>query len=242
MRAVLLTYITFAVPALCIFGAEPAWIGKPAAQWTEDEARAILTASPWARKITATITRRLTEDQLREAGRMGQPRGVGNEGVDPKNAGPHVSRNILSGPGGDDRSLESLARPIALELRWESALPIQIAEMKAHETEPPALEGEGYRLAVYGVPGAGFRGDPQQLGEPLKKLAVLRREGKKDVRPLRVEVFQRDEDLVVVYLFPPSAEISRKDGRIQFRAQIGRIVFAEDFNLGEMEFMGKLEL
>lgn len=173
---------------------------------------------------------------------MGQPRGVGNEGVDPKGSGPKVSPNIFSGPGGDDRSPRSLPQPITLKLRWESALPVQLAEFKSHEVEPPTLEGEGYRIAVYGVPGADFKGDPKELGKTLKNLAALKREGKKDVRPVSVEVFQRENGLVVVYLFPLSAEISKKDRELRFEAQIGRIVVAQTFELSEMEFMGKLEL
>ena len=47
---------------------------------------------------------------------------------------------------------------------------------------------------------------------------------------------------MVVYLFPLSAEITKKDRRIQFEAQIGRIVLAQNFDLSEMEFSGKLEL
>ena len=230
------------VTAANLRAADPPWKSKPAAQWTEAEAQQVLTKSPWAREIKAVVTRRLTEDQLREGGQMGQPRGVGNEGVDPKGSGPKVSPNVFSGPGGDDRSPRSLPQPITLRLRWESALPVQIAEMKAHEIEPPTLEGDGYRIAVYGIPGAGFKGNPEQLGAPLKNLAALKREGKKDVRPVRVEVFQREEDLVVVYLFPLSAEITQKDGRIEFDAHIGRIVFTQSFDLTEMEFMGKLEL
>jgi hypothetical protein len=62
------------------------------------------------------------------------------------------------------------------------------------------------------------------------------------VRPTRVEVFPRDNDVVVVYLFPLSAEITRNDRRIQFEAHIGRIVLAQTFDLSEMEFQGKLEL
>jgi hypothetical protein len=104
------------------------------------------------------------------------------------------------------------------------------------------LEGDGYRIAVYGVPGGDFKGDPQHLGEPLKNLAALKREGKRDVRPVRVEVFQRETDVVVVYLFPLSAEITRNDQRVQFEAHIGRIVVAQSFELSEMEYMGKLEL
>jgi len=173
---------------------------------------------------------------------MGQPRGVGNEGVDLKGSGPKVSPNVFSGPGGDDRSSRSLPQPITLKLRWESALPVQLAELKSHEIEPPTLEGDGYRIAVYGVPGADFKGDPKELGKPLKNLAALKRGGKKDVRPVSVEVFQRENGMVVVYLFPLSAEISKNDRQLQFEAQIGRIVVAQTFELSEMEFMGKLEI
>ena len=173
---------------------------------------------------------------------MGQPRGIGNEGVDPKGSGPKVSPNVFTGAGGNDRSSRSLPQSITLRLRWETALPVRLAELKLHEIEPPTLEGDGYSIAVYGVPGGNFKGDPQQLGEPLKNLAALNREGKKAVRPVRVEVFQREEGLVVVYLFPLSAEITKKDRRIRFEAHIGRIVFAQNFDLSEMEFMGKLEL
>jgi len=230
------------VGAACLMAADPVWKSKPAAQWTEEDAKQVLARSPWTKETKAVITRRLTEDQLREGGQMGQPTGVGYDGVDPKGSGPTVSPNVFTGPGGDDRSPRSLPQPITLKLRWESALPIRLAELKSHEVEPPTLEGDGYRIAVYGVPGANFKGDPKQLGEPLKNLAAFKREGKKDVKPVSVEVFQRESGVVVVYLFPLSAEITKKDRQIQFAAQIGRIVVAQTFDLSEMEFMGKLEL
>ena len=242
MRKFLVQSLSLALASVHLVAADPVWKTKPAAQWTEEDARQVLAKSPWARQIRAVITRRLTEDQLREGGQMGQPRGVGNEGVDPKGSGPKVSPNVFSGAGGDDRSPWSLPQSITLKLRWETALPVRLAELKSHEAEPPSLEGDGYRIAVYGIPDADLKGDPKQLGEPLKHLAALKREGKKDVRPIGVEVFRRENGLVVVYLFPLSAEISKKDGRIQFEAHIGRIVFVESFELSEMEFMGKLEL
>lgn len=233
---------TTVLAVAALLAADPAWRTKPAAQWTEDDARQILLASPWARENRATITRRLTEDQLRDAGQLGQPLGVGNEGVDPKGSGPVVSPNVFSGPGGDDRSARSFARPITLRLRWESALPVRLAEFRARETEPSALDGDGYRIAVYGIPGGNFKGSPEELGKPLRSQAVLKREGKKDVRPDRVEVFQREDGLVAVYLFPPSAELTKRDGQVSFEAQIGRIVVRQIFDLNEMVFMGKLEL
>jgi hypothetical protein len=76
----------------------------------------------------------------------------------------------------------------------------------------------------------------------LKNLAALKRTGKKDVRPVTVDVIQLESGVVVVYVFPLSAEISKSDGQVRFQAQIGRIVVAHIFELSEMEFMGKLEL
>jgi hypothetical protein len=242
MRKLLLQSICLAVAATRLAAADPAWRTKPAVEWTEDDAKVILSSSPWAKDIGATVTRRLTEDQLREGGQMGQPHGVGNENVDPKGSGPKMSPNILSGRGSDDRSARSLPQPIRLKIRWESALPVRLAELKSHEIEPPTLGGDGYYIAVYGIPGGDFKSDPKQLGDPLKNLAALKRDGRKDVRPTRVEVFQRESGLVVVYVFPLSAEITSKDLRVQFEAHIGRIVFAHNFELSEMQFAGKLEL
>ena len=80
------------------------------------------------------------------------------------------------------------------------------------------------------------------MGEPLKNLAALKREGKKDVKPVSVEVFQREDGLVVVYMFPSSAEISKRDVWVRFEAHIGRVVVDHAFDLSQMDFWGKLEL
>jgi hypothetical protein len=149
---------------------------------------------------------------------------------------------VFTGRGGDDRSPRSRPQPLSLRLCWESALPVRLAELKAHIIEPPTLEGDGYQIAVYGIPGPSFKGDPRKLGDPLKETAALKREGKKDVKPTRVEVFQRQDGLAVVYLFPLSAEISLKDGQVQFEALIGRISVAHTYTLKEMQFLGRLEL
>jgi hypothetical protein len=95
---------------------------------------------------------------------------------------------------------------------------------------------------VYGIPGSYFTGDPARWREPLKNLAVLRREGKKDVKPASVEVFQRADGLAVVYTFPAPTEISRTDEHIEFDAQIGRFVLTQSFDLKEMIFQGKVEV
>ncbi len=243
MSSIRITVVLLAVASsVRLTASDPFWQSKPANQWTEADAKQLLTSSPWVKEIRAMISRRLTEDELREGGMMGQPRGVGNDGVDPKGSGPKVSPNVFTGAGGDDRGARSFERPITLTLRWESALPVRIAELKAHELEPPTQPGDGYRIAVYGIPGGGFNADPERLGKPLKGSAVLKREGKKDARPISVEVFQREDGMAVVYLFPLSAEISSRDQTVRFEAQIGRVIVAYTFDLQTMQMAGRREL
>jgi hypothetical protein len=244
-RAVLWPVLASAVCTALLTAEAPAWIGKPPAQWTPEDAHVVLASSPWAHQTGAVITRRLTEEQLREGGRLGQPTGVGHEGVDPKGSEYKISPemlNVFTGRGGDDRSVRSRAQALTLRLCWESALPVRLAELKAHVIEPATLEGDGYQIAVYGIPGPMFSEDPKKLGDPLRNTAALKRDGKKDVKPVRVEVFQREDGLAVVYLFPLSAEISMKDGQVRFEALIGRISVAHTYNLTEMQFLGRLEI
>ncbi len=76
----------------------------------------------------------------------------------------------------------------------------------------------------------------------LKKAAFLRRDGKKDVKPARVELLFDEKGATVVYLFPRSEEITKDDKRIELVAQIGRMFVAQFFYTEEMQFQGKLEL
>ncbi len=224
--------------ALLIAG-DPAWKNRPIAGWTEEDARQVLTDSPWARTATGAISRLNTEDERREGGSMGQAHGPGFDGIDGKKAKPSLPGTFFSGP---PEGMRAATQTLKLQLRWESALPVRAAELKAGVVEPPVLSGDGYSIAVYGVPGGNFREDPKTLGAPLKKEASLRRDGKPDVRPSSVEVFQREDGLVVVYLFPLSAEIGSRDGLVEFRAQIGRVGIVQYFDVGAMRFQGKLEL
>jgi hypothetical protein len=229
----------FPTCAVLLLAADPSWKNKPVVNWTLEDARQILTDSPWARNVTAVLTRRLNEDELREnSGNMGQPHGIGIDGVGenqvrPKLDIPTILTQVYTAPP---------AESVQVLVRWETALPVRTAQLKVGEIAPPTLEGDGYRVAVYGIPGPLPKGDPQKLGAPFKQAAALTREGKKDVKPSRVEVFQREDGLVVVFLFPLSAEISTKDALVGFHAQIGRIVVRQTFDVHEMYFHGQLEL
>lgn len=226
------------VTATLLMAADASWKDKPIPGWTEQDARQILTDSPWARTTVGNLSRMQTEFERREGGNMGQEQGVGYTGVD----GRTKSQQAAGFFGSRVNGTPNASRPLKLQVVWESALPVRAAELKAGVIEPPTLSGDGYSIAVYGVPGSYFKDDPSKLGAPLRKEASLRREGKEDVRPSSVEVFQREDGLVVVYLFPLSAELTKKDGLIEFTARIGRIGLTQYFDAGQMLFQGKLQL
>jgi hypothetical protein len=226
--------------ALLLMAADPAWKSKSTSDWTEADARQILADSPWATTVKAVVGALQTEDQRREGGNMGLPHGIGYDGFPDDRPRPQVPHSPLDlvRPETDVRT----GQAFPLQLRWESALPIKVAELKAHVVEPPTASDDGYIIAVYGVPTAKVKGDPKSLGDPLKSQAFLRRVGKKDVKPSTVEVFQREDGMVIVYVFPLSAEITPKDGHVLFDARIGRLGIAQVFDVEAMKFQGRLEL
>jgi len=225
--------------AAMLLAADPDWKTKTVADWSEADAHQVLENSPWAKVVVAGIARRLSESELREGGQMGQPSGVGYDGVDDRK---RSLSEAIGNPFVVGKTPASTAPAIRLLVRWESALPVRAAELKAHEPTPPTLSDDGYSIAVYGVPASFAKGDPTSLGKPLRESAALRREGKKDVMPTSAEVFQLENSVVVVYLFPLSAEIGKKDAVVEFSALIGRLQVSQHFLIEDMQFQGKLEL
>jgi hypothetical protein len=227
--------------ACLLYAADPAWKTKRIADWSEQDAQEVLTNSPWVRTVSATVLAGLSPYQRREGGDM-RAEGGGRDGLgfDPSLVGGVVP--MLTGINAPKK--EDLAgHSPKLEIRWESAMPIRAAEMKAKDAGAPDLEGEDYAIAIYGVPLKTARAELKGLPEMLKKTSFLKIEGKKDVRPSRVAVMELGEGLVnVVYLFPRSSRLSLDDARIEFDAQIGRIALAQYFYPADMKFEGRLEL
>ncbi len=212
------------------FGDDPEWKSKPTAQWNDEDAKQVLAESAWVKRVTPQRLRDLSPDERRNGGNMeaGIGKGVGLAGI---------------GLLGSRRQAEAVARahakptPDPVVVRWESA-PIRAAERKAGETAP-SVNDSYYTVVVYGIP------VPKRwnLESELKGIAYLRRYKKKDLKPSHVEIV-RDEDglATVVYLFRRSVEITRRDGSVEFVAQIDRLFLEQCFNVEDMRHMGELEL
>jgi hypothetical protein len=227
-------------PASSPKSAPPAevWRNKPIASWTDRDAEQVLERSPWAKTTVAGIARRQSEDERRAGGNMGQPTGVGFDGIDDKRVRPVLPTSVFTAAP----TPPSKAQLVRLLVRWESALPVQAAELKRGEATPPTLPDNGYSIAVYGVPFTDAKGDPLSLARDFKESAFLKREGKPNVKPFRVEAFELEQSVVVVYEFPSWAEISKNDGVVEFTALIGRLEVSQRFDVADMLFQGKLEL
>ena len=227
---------------------EPAWRNKPIADWTDDDAQQVLKDSAWIKRVTPTVNRPNRQPGA-GGGRRGGGISLGGIGLGYPGGGTgrrggygsgYPGGGYPGGGGGDSETRSST--PPTLTLRWESALPIRSAELKARDINAPTLDEDHYAIAVYGVPRGMVGGDSKTLSDQLKKDAALKRDGKKDLKPSSVDVLEREDGPVVVYLFPRSKEITREDKRVEFDAKIGRLEFTESFFPEDMTYLGKLEL
>jgi len=245
------------VAAAAALAAAQAW-KKPVPEWTADDAHQVLTDSPWTKTVRPTMELS-NSGQRGNGGRRSGGLGGGNIGIGipgiggigrpgrypgggyPGGGGYPTGRNPGgSYPRGDERG-ESTTPP-SLSLRWESALPVREAELKARETDAPTIDENHYAVAVRGVPPRMLRSGGKTLANQLKKQAVLKRQGKRDLKPSRVEVHEREDGPLIIYLFPKSAEITDADRQVELDIQIERLKFGATFETSEMVYDGKLAL
>jgi hypothetical protein len=223
-----------------LIAADPPWMAKRIPEWSDKDAYLILSESPWSHKAAVSLARLLTAAERREGGDMAA-QGGGHGGIGFENAGTLVSRGsggaiVRPGQGAEELHLK-------LAIRWESALPVQAAELRTHDNSAPELDGEDYAIAVYAVSLKLASVEMKGLESELKKLAVLRVEGRQEFRPTRVVAVELGGGMAnVIYFFPRSAHITAEDQRLVFEGQVGRLLFAQYFYPAEMKFLGKLEL
>ncbi len=213
---------------------QPSWKNKPVAQWNDEEAKDVLANSPWVKFASPQWLRDLSPDERRESGDWQATEGHG--------VGWEALLGLFGGSARADAAIKRAhAKPPvdAVMIRWESALPIRTAEQKAGENGVPVGDGEYYAIAVYDI------ATPKKfnLASELKGVAYIRRNNKKDFKPVRVEILREENDkATIVYLFPRSVEISKRDGWLVFAAQIGRLFVTQNFFAGEMLLRDELEL
>jgi hypothetical protein len=218
--------------AVLVTASGPSWIGKPPKQWDQADARQILTDSPWVRIVTPAELPLRNEGEVRNSGLMGAGQSVGIDGL---------SASALVGGGSQPSGHGARPKGLQVEVRWESSLAVRAAELKAGEQDLPEWEGSVYAISIYDVPG--INADQKALIKGLSKEAYLKRDGKRDLKPVGVNLLPQEGGLTtIVYLFPRTDEITVEDKRVEFTAVFGRLTLAQYFYPAQMRFQGKLEL
>jgi hypothetical protein len=234
-----------AAAALC---AADAWKNTDFTQWSQDDAKKVLTKSPWAKEISVST---------------GQPGGMPSGGGKSRRGGGGGDSNGSGGMGGDEG--RSGAPAVNLIVRWETAIPVKEALMKMNYGDHLPAKGEkgytldasrdNYILSVTGLRMGGGRnrqqgadaqaeGTPQSQADRMKDQLMtstqLARKGKDPIAPVNVVV---NANTSTVYLvFPKTDAISDDDKDVEFRLTLGRLLVREKFSLKDMHFSGKLEL
>jgi hypothetical protein len=235
LRKLSLVFLLFAVTLLV--AADPSWIGKSIAEWTRSDAAQVLNDSPWASSAMPVLLPALSPFARRDAGNM-----VAEGGGEGMQLDRLKDFNVVDPRGERPRESES-AHLARMPIRWESALPIRTAQLKAPIAGAPEIDDEDYAIAVYGVSLKFSNVDEKGFSEALKKFAALKIEGRKELRPSRIAVLNLgDGTATVVYFFPRSARITVADKRLEFDAQIGRLAVAQYFYPPRMQLQGRLEL
>jgi len=223
--------LLFFAAALLVAADNPAWKTKRVEQWDTQDAKQFLAESPWVGRVPLQVIPDRSPDQRRDSGDWdtGVGKGVGLDGT---------------GIFGAERMRLAIARahdkpsPGMVDIRWESALPVRVAEEKLGQ-KPTTHHMDWYTITVYDVP----LPESRWGAEKLKNLAFLRRTGKKDFKPSRAVVLRNDDGTATVtFLFSRAEEITRRDKAVVFAAQFDQLFVSQFFYPGEMLMRGELEL
>jgi len=231
---------------LVLMAQDQSWLTKPAAEWTRPEAESILSNSPWAKPNVPTMVNSGTEQKRSQHGAIGSgtsPGGLRVGGIGIRGMGSkRGAMNHPSSPSEADGSDSSATAPPTLLIRWESAVPVQIAHLKLADPDGPSIEEACYTIAILNIPEGAVKGDAKDLEKRLKNQGEITAGGRKPVHSSEVRVLDEDNGRIILFKFPKTYEITAADETVVFGADLGGMKLLQSFVLKEMVFEGKLEL
>jgi hypothetical protein len=235
------------------------WEAKPYTDWSQKDIQKMMTNSPWAKQISVAVG-----PAMGRGGAPNSPFGGGGRGGR-GGAGPVTGDASTSAGGGGgappgagglrgDRTPDDspvMVPAVRLLLRWQTALPVKQALIKAKYgaeagTSPEAQkllerEEQYYVLSVSGLP-AYLAPKDDQARQAMAAASMLNVKNKDAVAAADVQ-FQKDgQNLDAYFLFPRKSAFSLDDKEIEFVAKLGPVTLKHKFKLKDMVFKGKLEL
>ncbi len=257
--------LSLAIIAGAVFAStQPGVWNRDYTAWAENDAREIMTHSPWAKEMPMPMSQRgdvfyvdpNVNASAPPSAALGNPAnttsgpnmssaaGASNPEAATRNQQQQTARtpSMASAPVG--------APPVqpTLKVIWASALPVRLAVLKLRSNgNPPtpaqvaAAEKEWprYVIAVVGLPAPPPGADVNALAPD----ASLRVRGKPPVTAVRCDYRHIGQSDVYFFPFPKATlPITAADGEVEFKLSTGRLDIRQKFHPDAMQFMGRLAL
>ena len=256
-----------AIAAAFLLSAEAPWQDKDFRHWTDKDAEALMTDSPWAKQIPYPASARPAMTVIEPGANGAAPptASLGNPSstttgtnmtvaANPGSAGPadpsatHNTPNPPT-PSGVPPSAGAPSVHPPVSIIWASATPVRLAVLRIRHGEATLTEGEienaekpreHYVVAVSGLPA------PQEadvVPSDLAKNASLRIKGH-PAETARDSNYRRigNSDVYFFRFLRSQLPLSVSDGEVEFRMRMGQLEIKKRFNLKTMQFSGELAL
>jgi hypothetical protein len=245
------------------------WVSKPYTEWTEKDLAKIMTDSPWAKKVSVSMS------DFGPAGRGGAPGrgGPGGPGGGPdpgtglaedagagggRGGGGGGGRGLQGGGGGGDFGGGAAGTPeVDLTVRWQTAPTVMEALAKAKYGAEAGTSADAkkmlepddkyYVIWVSGLPGSARPRDEEAKKELLSHTTLAAKD--KDAIVAEDVVFPAPQQggfgprpTDAHFLFPRKTAFTPADKEVEFATRFGKAKVQAKFALKNMVVNGKLGL
>jgi hypothetical protein len=222
------------------------WNQKPEFEWTPEEVQQLLTSSPWAKRVRATISVLRQERERAAASSDVTPAAQRcSEKSGPVELNRGDRSTCASGQTVRVPSSEVVNYHFTGTVRWESALPVG----QASKSSLSNGFVDHYLLSVHGLPvgnGVSTKGELKASNaaiESIRRASSLTVENWMRRRPAVPAQAARIEGDALLLFFPrQSLHLAAADNEVEFRTVIKAANVAAKFKLRPMIFRGELAL
>ncbi len=237
---------TFAVSLL----AADFWQAKPFTDWNEKDVQKMLQSSPWAKQFSVALAASNGTVGGRRAGNSPNSGAMSGPASGSDQGG--LGRYAGNREGAPDSGTGGGGPTVNLTVRWQSALPVREAIVKAKygneaATSPEAKKAledkvDHYILSVGGLPKSLLQGDADQLKTQMLGQGTLVIKGKDPIKPVDFMTETAGRTAEVMFAFPRTTAITEDDKEVEFIVKIGDFSIRQKFRLKDMLINGKLDL
>lgn len=250
MRLLPITLLLAALPAL----AEDFWKAKPYTEWSEKEIKKLLTNSPWAKDVAASM-----QGGMGGGGMGGGRGGRGGRGGGGAPSTPDASVSSMGGGGeasvgggGTMGGAPGSPPQITGKVRFQNAPPVKQAIVRMRFGQETATSTQAqqilaaadpvYLVVLEGLPQRMAQAGGARLQQALLKATVLKHGEKDPIAPVQVQIGAIEKVLAIYFAFPKTDAIVLEDKDVEFVSKIGGMEFKKKFKLADMVVDGKLLL